>query len=513
MVDATKVMQRSTVGEGERPKFLLKSKHLVDVKLRDQMLHVTNACLSDPIGVSLHYQSPDGNRYTARSTSQVELGNKSINKVLLQFPRMGMVRAERMLWTLISEENRSANVTRLGAEDYYTANTESQALANSIAFDIGYEAPPFKDISMPSGSAPGVINEGIGFDMHNKQRWLQELGEPSVELNGSNDDSDAASAGDDDADDEVLDENPEIINEASIVYNALANTVLQSDIVRSRSTANAFFYASGDSPWVPFNDSDDPIAIEERALFDEMVQNFNRHVVPSTAPSGFNYFRDAWNYEVGRRYLASVHRKEDTVVIYRKSTKQLQEWFDHLEETRLAAFSETPYTESLKRAMDCELRATRALPAPTVQVTEPLMYPEGDPSNIPAGAPLTLQPEITMLNVGRRASAFGSAPFLVNAHVHPYQGCRLMPEPLSFRAICSKCGREKAHHSASGGFGDKCSETSCARCTLSKEIHERYQTTMGFFCELTVDQGAPVNASVFYDSKLQALALSRRKSG
>lgn len=48
------------------------------------------------------------------------------------------------------------------------------------------------------------------------------------------------------------------------------------------------------------------------------------------------------------------------------------------------------------------------------------MFPEGDPSNIPAGAPLTLQPEIMMLNVGRWASAFGSAPFLVTAHVHPY---------------------------------------------------------------------------------------------
>lgn len=211
---------------------------------------------------------------------------------------------------------------------------------------------------MLSGSAPGVINKGIGFDMHNKQQWLQELGEPSVELNGSNDESDVASAGDDNADDEVLDDNPEIINEASIVYNVLANTVLQSDIVRSRSTVNAFFYASGDSPWVPFNDSDDPIAIEEHALFDEMGQNFNHHVVPSTAPSGFNYFWDAWNYEVHHCYLASVHCKEDTMVIYQKSMKQLQEWFDHLEETRQAAFSETPYTESLKRAMDCELQAT-----------------------------------------------------------------------------------------------------------------------------------------------------------
>jgi hypothetical protein len=68
--------------------------------------------------------------------------------------------------------------------------------------------------------------------------------------------------------------------------------------------------------------------------------------MPSTAPSGFSFFfRDAWNYEVGRCYLASVHRKEDTVVIYRKSTKQLQEWFDHLEETRQAAFLEMPYTE------------------------------------------------------------------------------------------------------------------------------------------------------------------------
>jgi hypothetical protein len=211
--------------------------------------------------------------------------------------------------------------------------------------------------------------------------------------------------------------------------------------------------------------------------------------------------------------LASVHHKEESVVVYRKSTKQLQEWFDHLEETRQAAFMETPYTESLKRAMDHEFRATRALPAPSVQLTEPLMYPEGDPSTIPAGAPLTLQPEITMFNVGRRASAFGSAPFLVNAHAHPYHGCRLMPEPLSFRAICSTCGREKAHHGASAGFGDKCTETSCARCTLSKEIHKSYQVTMGFFCELTVDQGAPVNASATYDSKLHALALSRRKSG
>jgi hypothetical protein len=88
------------------------------------------------------------------------------------------------------------------------------------------------------------------------------LGEPSVELNDSNVESDAASMVDDDADDAVQDDDPEIINEASIVYNALANTVLQSDIARSRSTADAFVYASGDSPWVPFNDSDDPIAIE-----------------------------------------------------------------------------------------------------------------------------------------------------------------------------------------------------------------------------------------------------------
>jgi hypothetical protein len=426
---------------------------------------------------------------------------------------MGMVHAERMLWTLMSEENRSANITKLGAEDYYTANTESQALANSVALDIGYEAPPFKDISMPSGSAPGVINEGIGFDMHNKQRWLEELGEPRVELNGSDVESDAALVGEDDADDELQDDDPEIINEASIVYNALANTVLRHDIVRSRSTMDAFFYASGDSPWVPFNDTKDPIAIEERALFDEMVQNFNRHIAPSTAPRGFNYFWDAWNYEVGQCYLASVHHKEETVVIYRKSTKQLQEWFDHLEDTREAAFLETPYTESLKRAMDHEFRATRALPAPTVQVTEPLTYPEGDPSTIPSGAPLTLQPEITMFNIGRRASAFGSAPFMVYAHAQTDQGHRLMPKPLSFQAICSTCGREKSHHGTSAGFGTNCTETFCARCTLSKEIHERCQVTMGFYCELTIDQGAPVNASAAYDSRLWSLAVSRQISG
>jgi hypothetical protein len=155
--------------------------------------------------------------------------------------------------------------------------------------------------------------------------------------------------------------------------------------------------------------------------------------MPSTAPSGFNYFRDAWNYEVGHCYLASVHRKEDIVVIYRKSTKQLQERFDHLEETRQAAFLETPYTESLKRAMDCELQASSNMSSPCSYssshgATDVSL--EGDPSNIPAGDPLTLQPEITMLNVGRWAIAFW---ILVNAHIHPYQGCRLMLEPLSFR--------------------------------------------------------------------------------
>ena len=35
-----------------------------------------------------------------------------------------------------------------------------------------------------------------------------------------------------------------------------------------------------------------------------------------------------------------------------------------------------------------------------------------------------------------------------------------------------------------------------------------HQVTMSFYCELTIDQGVPVNASATYDSKLRSLAVS-----
>jgi hypothetical protein len=53
------------------------------------------------------------------------------------------------------------NAERQNAENHYTTNIESKAIANYVALDVGYEELPFKDISLP-GMAP--TKELCGFE-------------------------------------------------------------------------------------------------------------------------------------------------------------------------------------------------------------------------------------------------------------------------------------------------------------------------------------------------------------
>ena len=88
----------------ELPKFTFKSKHKVEAKLTEQLKHT--ACLSDEPGIPLHFQGANVATYTVQSSSQNELGNKTMNKVILQFPWIGMVKGEQMIWSHLTDENQ-----------------------------------------------------------------------------------------------------------------------------------------------------------------------------------------------------------------------------------------------------------------------------------------------------------------------------------------------------------------------------------------------------------------------
>jgi hypothetical protein len=80
-----------------------------------------------------------------------------------------------------------------------------------------------------------------------------------------------------------------------------------------------------------------------------------------------------------------------------------------------------------------------------------------------------------------------------------------LPKSLSFRKICSKCGRTRAEHGELG-FGNKCTFTDCGKCGALLKLHDLHKTKMGILCTLAVDQGAVPGAAEAYDRKIRALA-------
>ena len=66
-------------------------------------------------------------------------------------------------------------------------------------------------------------------------------------------------------------------------------------------------------------------------------------------------------------------------------------------------------------ALHVQLFQTRQLVRqPIVTQTTPRQYPQSNVRHIPGGAPMTLPPEVGMVNVGRHSSEHGHAPFQVD---------------------------------------------------------------------------------------------------
>jgi hypothetical protein len=80
-----------------------------------------------------------------------------------------------------------------------------------------------------------------------------------------------------------------------------------------------------------------------------------------------------------------------------------------------------------------------------------------------------------------------------------------LPKSLSFRKICSRCGKTRGEH-GDLGFGNKCVFQECGRCEAGVQVHKAAGQPMGVLCQLTVEQGALPGASAAYERKLRDLA-------
>ena len=80
-----------------------------------------------------------------------------------------------------------------------------------------------------------------------------------------------------------------------------------------------------------------------------------------------------------------------------------------------------------------------------------------------------------------------------------------LPKALSFRKICSKCGKTRGEHGELG-FGNKCVYQDCGKCGAGLHVHEKADSPMGILCRLTVEEGATPGASALYERKIRDLA-------
>lgn len=80
-----------------------------------------------------------------------------------------------------------------------------------------------------------------------------------------------------------------------------------------------------------------------------------------------------------------------------------------------------------------------------------------------------------------------------------------LPKSLSFRKICSRCGKTRGEHGELG-FGHKCQYRDCGRCGAAQRWHVSAGQPMGVACRLTVPQGALPGAAAAYERKIRDLA-------
>ena len=132
--------------EMQAPKFMFKGNFENVWRFVNQQLeHVRNDCLSDPVDVTLHFEGG----FTARGSSKNELAFSLLKEGFSKFKALGATKAERLLWTSFTEFNRLSHIKRRGAEDTKTDQIEMLLCINSLCEDCGI-APVYPDTSVPT---------------------------------------------------------------------------------------------------------------------------------------------------------------------------------------------------------------------------------------------------------------------------------------------------------------------------------------------------------------------------
>ena len=80
-----------------------------------------------------------------------------------------------------------------------------------------------------------------------------------------------------------------------------------------------------------------------------------------------------------------------------------------------------------------------------------------------------------------------------------------LPKSLSFRKICSKCGKTRGEHGELG-FGHRCVYQDCGKCGAGVQMHVKRGVPMGVLCCLTEKDGATPGQAAAYVRKIADLA-------
>ena len=80
-----------------------------------------------------------------------------------------------------------------------------------------------------------------------------------------------------------------------------------------------------------------------------------------------------------------------------------------------------------------------------------------------------------------------------------------LPKSLSFRKICSRCGKTRGEHGELG-FGHRCVYQDCGKCGAGVQMHVKRGVPMGILCCLTEKDGATPGHAEGYIRKIADLA-------
>jgi hypothetical protein len=170
------------------------------------------------------------------------------------------------------------NVVRRNMEDAFTSNIESKAVANSLAANVGYQAP-FQDVALPG--VPDTDAE-MGFDLNCIDDPEEEFNMEMEAAANDNESEDDDVYQDEGVMEQVEQEETEhtVVDQIDSMYLGF-QAVLGRNITSRTNTFDAYYKMTGGKPMVPFHiDGEDTTSKEEMSIFHEMCKQYSRTVAP-----------------------------------------------------------------------------------------------------------------------------------------------------------------------------------------------------------------------------------------